>query len=135
MLANRSGLLGVSGVSGDLRQVLAAAETHSPRARLAYDQFIWTLRRAVGSMAGVLGGVDTLVFTGGIGENSAPRARRRFGGAGLRRAAPLGWNSGTGDRLISAADSTRVGARHPCARGPGRSSAKCCGMRVPDLPD
>jgi acetate kinase len=71
VLAHRSGLLGVSGVSGDLRRILA---TDSPRARLAYDQFIWTLRRAVGAMAGVLGGVDTLVFTGGIGENQ-PRVR------------------------------------------------------------
>jgi acetate kinase len=70
-LANRSGLLGVSGVSGDLRDVIDAADAGSPRARLAYDCFIWSLRRAVGAMAGVLGGVDAMVFTGGIGENSA----------------------------------------------------------------
>jgi acetate kinase len=102
-LANRSGLLGVSGVSGDLRRVLAS---DSPRAALAYERFIWTLKRAVGSMAGVLGGADALVFTGGIGENSA-RTRRDVSYAveGLR----LDEGVGSGDRRISAADS-RVAA-------------------------
>jgi acetate kinase len=108
-LSNRSGLLGVSGVSGDLRQVLAAADAGSPRARLAYQRFIWTLRRAVGAMAGVLGGVDALVFTGGIGENSA-RVRSdvceglAFAGLWLESGA-----TGNGDRRISAIDS-RVSA-------------------------
>jgi acetate kinase len=105
VLANRSGLLGVSGVSGDLRQVLAAAEANAPRARLAYERFIWTLRRAVGSMAGVLDGVDALVFTGGIGENSA-RVRGDVSSAlsfaGLRLASDL---DSSADRLISANDS------------------------------
>jgi acetate kinase len=100
-LANRSGLLGVSGVSGDLRKVLAAADDGVARARLAYESFVWSLRRAVGAMAGVLDGVDALVFTGGIGENSA-RVRgdvaAALGFAGLRLHAD---SSGTGDRLIS----------------------------------
>jgi acetate kinase len=107
-LTNRSGLLGVSGVSGDLRRVLAA---QSPRSRLAYDRFIWTLRRAVGQMAGVLGGVDALVFTGGIGENNAQvrsevSAALAFAGLQLQEdtATP-----GTEDRLISTPDS-RVSA-------------------------
>lgn len=73
-LDERSGLLGVSGVSGDLRQVLAAADAGDARAGLAYGEFVWSLRRAIGAMAGVLGGADAVVFTGGIGENSA-RAR------------------------------------------------------------
>jgi acetate kinase len=105
-LVNRSGLLGVSGVSGDLRRVLAAAAGHAPRAQLAYDRFIWTLRRAVGAMAGVLDGVDALVFTGGIGENSA-RARGDVAAglafAGLRLAGDAGAEGA--DRVISAADS------------------------------
>jgi acetate kinase len=109
-LANRSGLLGVSGVSGDLRRVLDAADAGQPRARLAYDRFIWTLVRAVGAMAGVLGGVDAIVFTGGIGENSA-RVRQDVAAAlafaGLRL--DPGAASGAGDRAISAADS-RVAA-------------------------
>jgi acetate kinase len=105
-LANRSGLLGVSGVSGDLRKVLAA---DSPRARIAYDRFIWTLRRAVGAMTGVLDGVEALVFTGGIGENSARvrsdvSAALAFVGLRLSESAVR-----TGDRLISADDS-RVAA-------------------------
>jgi acetate kinase len=70
-LEERSGLLGVSGVSADLRRVLEAAESGVARARLAYERFVLGLRRAVGAMSAVLGGVDTLVFTGGIGENSA----------------------------------------------------------------
>jgi acetate kinase len=70
-LEDRSGLLGVSGVSADLRRVLEAADAGVPRARLAYERFVLFLRRAVGAMSGVLGGVDALVFTGGIGENSA----------------------------------------------------------------
>ncbi len=104
-LAKRSGLLGVSGVSGDLREVIGAMDAGSPRARLAYDRFIWTLRRAVGAMAGVLDGVDVLVFTGGIGENSA-RVRQDVASAlsfaGLRLADQ---GSDRSDRLISAADS------------------------------
>jgi acetate kinase len=82
-LSQRSGLLGVSGVSGDLRQVLSVADAGgigAERARLAYGIFVHTLRRAVGAMAGVLGGVDGLVFTGGIGEGSA-RVRRDLAAA------------------------------------------------------
>ncbi len=74
-LTKRSGLLGVSGVSGDLREVLEAADNGSVRALLAYERFVLSIRRALGAMAGVLGGVDTVVFTGGIGENST-RVRR-----------------------------------------------------------
>ena len=91
-LTQRSGLLGVSGVSGDLREVLAAADAGSARAQLAYDRFVLSIRRALGAMAGVLGGVDAVVFTGGIGENSA-RVRRDaslalgFAGLELDRAA------------------------------------------------
>lgn len=70
-LTKHSGLRGVSGVSGDLRQVLEAAQGGSERAQLAYDRFVLCIRRTLGAMAAVLGGVDAVVFTGGIGENSA----------------------------------------------------------------
>ncbi len=70
-LNQRSGLLGVSGVSADLRKVIEAADAGNERARLAYEIFVHTLRRAVGAMTGGLGGIDALVFTGGIGEHSA----------------------------------------------------------------
>jgi acetate kinase len=73
-LTEKSGLLGVSGVSGDLREVLAAADAGSRRAALAYERFTLSAKRAIGSMMAVLGGLDALVFTGGIGENS-PRVR------------------------------------------------------------
>lgn len=79
-LANRSGLLGVSGLSSDLRQVIQAADEGNADARLAYDMFIFCARRAVGSAAGVLGGVDAVVFTGGIGEHQ-PRVRRDIAAA------------------------------------------------------
>jgi acetate kinase len=70
-LNQRAGLLGVSGVSGDLRKVQAAADAGSDRARLAIEMFVHRLVAAIGGMAAVLGGLDALVFTGGIGEHSA----------------------------------------------------------------
>jgi acetate kinase len=107
VLANGAGLLGVSGVSGDLRQVLSAADAGNARAQLAYERFVWTLRRAVGAMAALLDGVDAIVFTGGIGENSA-RVRSdvaaALGFAGLRLHNDAG-QAGTGDRLLSPPDS------------------------------
>jgi acetate kinase len=106
-LYKRSGLLGISGVSGDLRRVLAAADEGAPRARLAYASFVWSLRRAIGAMAGVLDGVDALVFTGGIGENSArvrADACAALGFAGLRIGEEQD-SAATADRRISSADS------------------------------
>jgi acetate kinase len=107
VLETRSGLFGVSGVSPDLRRVLEAAAAGAPRARLAYDRFVLSLRRAVGSMAGVLGGVDAVVFTGGIGENSA-RVRADVAGSleftGLRLSRDADQPS-VPDRVISAPDS------------------------------
>jgi acetate kinase len=103
-LTKRSGLRGVSGISGDLREVLEAADGGSSRARLAYDRFVLSIRRALGAMAGVLGGVDAVVFTGGIGENSA-RVRRdatstlRFAGLELAEDANASSNA---DRDIAA---------------------------------
>ena len=106
-LTERSGLLGVSGVSGDLREVLAAADAGSARAALAYQRFVLSATRAIGAMVAVLGGIDVLVFTGGIGENS-PRARRdlasslRFAGAQLDDAAN---EAATTDRDVAGASS------------------------------
>ena len=68
-LQHESGLLGVSGVSGDMREVLAAA-ARDPAARLAIDVYVHRIRREIGAMAAVLGGVDALVFTAGVGENA-----------------------------------------------------------------
>jgi acetate kinase len=75
LLTNESGLLGVSGVSGDMRTLLEIEGTDA-RAAEAIELFIYRLSREIGSMAAALGGLDALVFTGGIGENSpAIRAR------------------------------------------------------------
>jgi acetate kinase len=71
LLNRQSGLAGLSGIaSGDFRDVTAAAERGDVRARLAIEVFVHRIRKYVGAYAAVLGGVDALVFTGGIGENS-----------------------------------------------------------------
>lgn len=71
ILHHRSGLLGVSGLSSDFRQVEASAAQGNDRARLALDVYAYRVRAMVGSLAVTLGRLDALVFTGGIGENSA----------------------------------------------------------------
>jgi acetate kinase len=71
LLHKESGLLGISGVSGDMRQVIAAADAGNARAKLAIDLYTHRLRSLIGSMLASLGGLDALVFTAGIGENNA----------------------------------------------------------------
>lgn len=69
MLYHRSGLLGVSGVSSDMRELLASSD---PRAREAIELFAYRAGRELGSLAAALGGLEALVFTAGIGERAAP---------------------------------------------------------------
>ena len=106
-LNERSGLLGVSGVSADMRAVVAAAEAGDRQAALARAMFAHRLVGTVGAMAAVLGGLDALVFTGGIGEHS-PWVRRAvadaFGYAGLRLEGPRN-AAPTGDMDVAADDS------------------------------
>lgn len=73
LLYKRSGLLGLSGISNDMR-LLEASD--APRARLAIDHFVYRIQREIGALAAVLGGLDALVFTGGIGENSVAIRRQ-----------------------------------------------------------
>ena len=73
LLWNRSGLLGLSGVGADMRDLLASAEPH---AREAVDVFVYRVTYHVGALAAALGGLDGLVFTGGIGEHAAPLRER-----------------------------------------------------------
>jgi len=68
LLYKQSGLLGLSGVSNDMRELLASAD---PNAKLAVDYFSYRIARELGSLAAALGGLDALVFTGGIGEHAA----------------------------------------------------------------
>ncbi len=65
-----SGLKGISGISADMRQVLGAVEQGNQRAKLAFDLYIHRLRGQIGSMLAGLGGLEALVFTAGVGENS-----------------------------------------------------------------
>jgi acetate kinase len=73
LLYHRSGLLGVSGLSSDMRVLLGSTD---PGARAAIDLFVYRIRRELGSLVAALGGLDALVFTAGIGQHAAPiRAR------------------------------------------------------------
>ena len=73
ILYKKSGLLGISGLSNDMRTLLASAE---PAARLAVEYFVYRAAKEIGALTAALGGLDALVFTGGIGENSAEIRRR-----------------------------------------------------------
>ena len=73
ILYKQSGLLGISGISNDMRELV---ENSDPGARLAVDYFVYRAAKEIGAMTAVLGGMDGLVFTAGIGENSAEIRRR-----------------------------------------------------------
>jgi len=106
LIYNESGLLGMSGISSDMRTLLGSDD---PRASLAIDVYVYRIRRELGSLAGALGGLDALVFTAGVGENSAAireRVSRDAGWLGLTLDATA--NAAGGPR-ISAPD-TRVTA-------------------------
>ncbi len=69
LLNKKSGLLGVSGASSDMREVHAAIKAGNAHAKLALDMYFYRIRKYIGSYAAALGGVDVIVFTGGVGEN------------------------------------------------------------------
>ncbi len=80
LLNKHSGLYGVSGLTHDMRELLAAEANGHERARLAIDLFCYRVRKFVAAYAGAMGGVDAVIFTGGIGENAAAiRARALTG--------------------------------------------------------
>ena len=70
LLNKHSGLAGLSGVSPDMREIWEEAEKNHERARTAIDLFCYRLKKYIAAYAGALGGLDVLVFTGGIGENA-----------------------------------------------------------------
>ena len=107
LVCTRSGLLGVSGLSSDMRVLLARS---SPRAALAVELFVYRIGRELGSLAAALGGLDAIVFTGGIGEHAAPVRE-----AVCRRAAWLGVELDPGANAAAA----RASARHPAGPRPG----------------
>ena len=71
VLNKKSGVLGVSGVSSDFRDLTAAAEQGNERAALALDMFCYSVKKYIGAYAAAMGGVDAVIFTAGVGENSA----------------------------------------------------------------
>jgi acetate kinase len=70
-LYHRSGLQGISGCSGDMQEILASRAKGDARAALAFDLYVARLREGIGAMAASLGGIDALVFTGGVGEHAS----------------------------------------------------------------
>jgi acetate kinase len=106
LLYKKSGLLGISGVSNDMRDLLASAE---PAAKLAVDYFVYRAAKEIGAFAAVLGGVDAIVFTAGIGERSAEiRKRICAASAWLGVALDERANAKNGPRI--ATDRSRVSA-------------------------
>jgi acetate kinase len=71
VLNKESGLLGISGISGDMREILASMKQGHARSKLAFDIYVHRLQAGIGAMVAVLGGIEVLVFTAGVGENSA----------------------------------------------------------------
>jgi acetate kinase len=107
LLNKKSGLLGISGVSSDFREIEAAADAGNPRAILARDILTYDVRKFIGSYVSVMDGVDAITFTAGIGTHS-PRLRAEV----CRHLTYLGVKlddaenrDGQGERLISAPDS------------------------------
>ncbi len=128
MLNKESGLKGISGRSNDMREVLEGAEAEDPQCKLAVSAFCYRLRKYIGSYVAALGGLDVLIFTGGIGENSAEiRARvcqgletfgidlsdelNRTAGAGRGQAADISDSESKVRILIVPADEERMIAR------------------------
>jgi acetate kinase len=71
VLNKESGLLGISGISGEMREILSSMTQGHSRANLAFDIYVHRLQAGIGAMVAVLGGIDVLVFSAGVGENSA----------------------------------------------------------------
>ncbi|MDO4532362.1 MAG: acetate kinase [Coriobacteriia bacterium] len=83
VLNKKSGLLGISGTSNDLRSIDEAADKGDPRAAMAYEMFAHSVKRYLGSYTYLMAGVDAIVLTAGVGENSAKMRRLIF--AGMQR--------------------------------------------------
>lgn len=104
MLTKESGLLGVSGLSSDTRDLLAQEDTNE-RARVAMELYVRTIVRDIGAVTALLGGLDMLVFTGGVGEHNAvirERVCRRLAYLGVALEASANTRN---DHRVSAADS------------------------------
>lgn len=83
MLNKKSGLLGLSGISNDMRDIREGIKKNIARAKLARDVFVYRVQKYIGAYTGILGGMDALVFTAGIGENQREIRRRICKGLGF----------------------------------------------------
>ncbi|MBE9096477.1 acetate kinase [Tychonema sp. LEGE 07203] len=111
ILNRNSGLKGISGVSSDMRQILAAIKDGNSRAQLALDIYIHRLRAGIGAMLASLGGLDALIFTAGVGENSAvvrAAACEVFGFIGLKLDGEKNLNSPVDDDVAAVDSAVRV---------------------------
>src|SRR6266853_4642334 len=107
ILNKESGLLGISGISGDMRELLASMKRGHSRAILAFDIYVHRLQAGIGAMIAVLGGIDALIFSGGVGENSAEvreAACKQLAFLGLKLDDAAN-RRGTSDRDVAAPDS------------------------------
>jgi len=106
IVSKKSGLLGISELSNDMRDLREAINAGNAKARLAVDKFTWTIARWIGSFVAELNGLDMLVFTGGIGENDiAARAEICAGLGGLGIVVDPVRNNVRGAAVISAGNS------------------------------
>jgi acetate kinase len=106
VVGKRAGLLGVSGLSNDMRDLREAIKQGNAKARLAVDKFTWTIAKWIGSYVAELGGLDMMVFTGGIGENDIDsRAEICAGLRALGIVLDAKRNNVRGAAIISAEDS------------------------------
>ena len=112
VFSTKSGLLGVSELSNDMRDLREAIKSGNEKARLAVDKFTWTIAKWIGGYYAELGGLDTLVFTGGIGENDiASRAEICSGLAALGIVVDPQKNNVRGEAAVISADDSRVKVR------------------------
>ena len=118
LVDQQSGLLGISGISSDMRELRAAAASNTD-ARLAIDMFCYSVRKHIGSMVAALGGVDLLVFTGGIGENDA-----------VARASICEGLNGLGIGAATAPNRTKDEFQNHPSPPDGHRSRLRCGVRV-----
>jgi acetate kinase len=112
MLNKHSGLAGVSGVSNDMRELLAEEAKGHERAHLAVEMFCYRLRKYIAAYAGAMGGVDAILFTGGIGENAPPIRARSLAGLefmGVRLDVARN-DAAIGREAVISADGSPVGA-------------------------
>jgi len=108
MVNHKAGMVALSGMANDMKAVRTAAADGDPRAKLAVDVFVRSVRKAIGGFAFLMGGLDAIVFTGGIGEHdSATRKETLDGLQGVGIALDAGLNAAKADgvRAVSAEDS------------------------------